>query len=353
MSAGAEFFEYVNGWDADSEHPHGDLDRIDIPDAPGASRSAASAAICGMDVCYLLEWALTRANSLTSFTWLASNGGTSPNNVTVYDPANFFRELTPKTFSWLAYAFNGVKRNLAFVEPYNAKTMDLRTASSSGTWRDALDEILPSYAIDLTGCKAAADFSGSHEPLKYADVNAYFAAKTVGLLRAGLYTASPGSPSYDGNNRNYYYQEYSGDRKMASPGAWGYAEWEYTGADDPGYGEECNYPQPGLVVARVVAPHAAKVYLASIFEIAVIFADSTSFGTFRAFRMDEMSAAGGGAFTITTSQLGIDSVSATQSIIAKTGCPWEWDESFANARFRGASIRHYGFPLVVYDDHIH
>lgn len=186
ISTASDFYR-VTGADIDADHPHGDLDRIDLGWSAWFSRRGVGSAVRGDDIAFLMDFAQRRNYMATSGKRLSFGEYEEINPVTVDDvssttwpcyegevSAEFSRLITPDNFGYdykgLYGAFAEMASNVAFF-PYQG--IDNISAVVDGNGWSTVKSQLGAMTLDVSGLKSAADFSGTNPPIVAADVQAY------------------------------------------------------------------------------------------------------------------------------------------------------------------------------------
>lgn len=395
ISTASDFYR-VTGADVDSDHPHGDLDRIDLDWWTWFNRRGVGSAVRGDDIAFLMDFAMRRNYMATSGKRLASGEYQEINPVIVGDvtsttwpcyegevAAEFSRQITPANFGstyakGLFAAFSKMASNVAFF-PYQG--IDNISAVVDGDSWKVVKEKLDAMTLDTSGLKSAADFASTNPPVVASDVQAYankifnadqkYGYFYLGDAGVGAYTANPDvSPGKYGSGATVettaspYYEGDSGgesflDTYKSVP--WGCAAFEYDNSSEypEGDNRHCKYycdwttrPKDSAVLFSLVAPHAKKVVAACVLTVNYHFEDG-SFGASRyLLHTCPMAAKGGGSFELTAA-------SATGgmtplSLAGAVGFPTTVQESgFAYLKDYYYVIGCCVYPIVYLDDAVY
>lgn len=388
ISTASDFYR-VTGADVDADHPHGDLDRIDLDWWAWFSRRGVGSAVRGDDIAFLMDFAMRRNYMATSGKRLSFGEYEEINPWSVDDvpsttwpcyeglvSAEFSRLITPDNFGkydskGLWAAFSKMAANVAFF-PYQG--IDNISVVMDGYGWNMVKSQLDAMTLDMSGLKSAVDFSGTTPPVVASDVQAYAnkifdAAQKYGFFYIGdagvgaTYTnaangVSPGARDSGATVRaafNSWYEGDSGGEEYIENGKssrWGCGEYEYDNSSVYPEGDvrhrryACGWssvPTNDTVLFSLVAPHAKKVVAACDISVSV-------FGVSRhLLQTCPMTAKGGGTFELTAESAtgGMNPL----SLAAAVGFPTTVQESgFAYLKDYDCGIGCCVYPIVYLDD---
>lgn len=392
MISTASDFYCVTGADVDSDHPHGDLDRIDLNWTAWFSRRGVGSAVRGDDIALLMDFAMRRNCMATSYKRLSFGeyqefGSVDDDGVAsaiwpYYEgqvAAEFSRLITPDNFGMsydkgLYTAFSKMASKVAFF-PYQG--IDNVSVVMDGYGWDMVKSQLGAMTIDMSGLKSAEDFASTNPPIVASDVQAYAnkifnVAQKYGFFYLGdagvgaTYPnaeagVSPGARDSGATVRAAFDSWYEGDSGGESyiengrSRRWGCGEYEYDNSSAYPEGDvrrrqyACGWtsvPTKDTVLFSLVAPHARKVVAACDISVDV-------FGVSRhLLHTCPMSAKGGGTFELTAASAtdGMNPLSLASAV----GFPTTVQESdFAYLKDYSCTIDCCVYPIVYLDDAVY
>ena len=389
ISTASDFYR-VTGADVDADHPHGDLDRIDLGWSAWLGRRGVGSAVRGDDIAFLMDFAQRRNYMATSGRWL-DGGEYVEINPVIFDgvtsttwpcyegevAAEFSRTIATANFGetiadglYAAFALKMAK-NVAFF-PY--QTSDSFSAVVDGNSWNVVKAQLGAMTLDVSGLKSAADFSGTNPPVVAADVQAYAnkifnADQKYGFFYlgdAGVGATYPNaangvSPGKYGSGATVVTEAsswYSGDsggesfRDIYKSISWGCGEYEY---DNSSVQYACGWqtrPKDGTVLFSLVAPHAAKIIAACAFTIDFCFEDGSLGASRYLLRTCPMAAKSGGTFELTAASAtgGMNPLSLAGAVGFPTTVQ---DSGFAYLKDYEYHIDCSVYPIVFLDDRVY
>lgn len=378
MITSADQYEYVTGANVDSDHPHGDLDRIALDWLPMCSRSN-KAAIKGEDFAILMEWAMQRINALTSDKTMVSGVMTDfSSSLQSGVTATFSRFLDGENFGGYSTNLYGAFRACSDLCTFfprkvrfpSALNKDMGSRSSPIEPFPTAVEAVGGMTLNIDGLKQASDFDSTNPPICQADVQAYFdklGSYIDGFRGFSCCRASVASQwgllhpdSTEGGVKNLKSVSGSGTVKkwLGNAGVkWGAEKAVATGKSEDTTGE-CEvvcYPPPGVVVREIVAPHATSVYAICVFHIQfnAYYYTSDSYDNFYVVRTCEMKSAGGGTFQLKTDDMKIASADQTLGLVKQpSGLTWEpGPTGYPDWEGCRAVVNCCVYPVVFFDEH--
>ena len=274
MITTADQFEYVTGADIDSEHPHGDLDRIEITGSP--SNLIGYNGVRGESVAMLEEWAMTRSNCLSSFEVMDYGSFVEKTPLQHADSATFSRDLTCANFAALYERFQRLQACYFFPKACNISGIaDTPWVTTSAKTLAEIAAHWNAEKIDFSGFKRGGV---AGDTIQQTDVANYYnqvwghfiRGNDSGLALPLAYQASLVSLK-DTTNPGVKYQDYTSVSGSTAPERWSqydlsYGGWGYTKCV---YGSGSTYdgctisgtvePDYNQVLLRLTAPHASSV----------------------------------------------------------------------------------------------
>lgn len=373
MITSAEEYEYVVGADVDEEHPHGDLDRIQIDgevmpkrtgdtgkmDADGNAIPRTNI-LRGEDIAFLLEAAMQRADyqwwteSLRWY-WLGDSMKRfyTETNTSVL-PLTFKRKLSSAQLANLRYYFDAACDYACRSPPSEVKTSDVDKSFADVYFPDGFsglpDSLRPYKRYPLPGYGGGI---GSYEA-----VLAYF--MSLQRMTCALLSAPVGGIHVP-NSKNDFDRVVEGDDEVSSGGDSSViAVYSYRKKVDDGSGgyEEKAWttyfwPKPDFEMLRVKAPNVAV--LTVILRLDILVRVERESDVSRSLWLPVTAEKDGDWFVLTAGGCGFASKAGLVDILDKAGvgvpaAPNIYVGSFssyANARVTNIGATYFG----TWDDH--
>lgn len=384
ISTASDFYR-VTGADVDADHPHGDLDRIDLSWTGWVNRRAVGFALRGDEIAFLMDFAQRRnymatsgkrldygnyveinpvevsqgdGSAVSSTAWPCTDGSTT---------AQFSRLLTPSNFgaglTGLYGTFSKMVANVTFFpRRINTNLTKVVSGADAATVRDALGGI----TLDTSGLKRASEIEGTNPSILHADVAAY--ANKIFLVNpdkfgwylgdggcgAGGFSVMPGKPGSGATvcSISSVWSSGSPPEGWTDIGhAWGIQYAHYVTDEKEWEAEWWTQPPSSAVLLSLVAPHARKVVAACVFVVTIHDPNSSSsYGTGYLLHTCPMTSKGNGVFELTQSAAGNYSALYLAEAVGFPTTPQ--DTGFTGLTGYRYHVKCWVCPIVYLDDNV-
>lgn len=351
MIVGADQYEYVTGANADDEHPHGDLDRIEITGSP--INLSDNHALRGEKIATLAEWATQRTNCLVKAEYM-SDGVWTARTTSAVDAATFSRVPTKAAVVDLQARFQKLQSFYFFPKRCNVSGL------GASPWVTASQMSDEAIAAHYDASRISMTWPSVGETIAQTDVADYYSQVWGHVVRgngAGMAIASSlsgygvtlASPFSSGGGVVRYHDgvtasggnapERGSQFDLAEKYAWGYSKVVYS---EPSAYAGCTmegsvepyYPVP--LVRLTTSSHVASVVGLQRFTVS----GSTEACVYNLQGFDRV---GDGVFE-TSAAYGV------QQLIEMTGVS-PWTETFSGAVVSRTRVYCNITPILFFDTH--
>ncbi len=275
MITAADQYEFVTGADIDSEHPHGDLDRIEVTGDP-SNLSGYNGSIRGESLATLEEWVMERTNSVSNFVVMDTGVFVAKSPLQQFDKPTFSRDLTCANFANVHERFRGLQ--YCYFWPKYHNISGISNTPWITTEQKTTEEIAEHFGakqIDFSNLKSggvAGDSIAKSDVLNYFNQSwgSALIGNGGGLALPSTYQVSLVNLK-DTTSEGVRYQDYTMATGGTAPerwsqydlsyGGWGYTKCVYTSGSSYEGCEISGAVEPFFeqTLLRLTAPHASNV----------------------------------------------------------------------------------------------